>query len=72
MIIKSKVIVERFKPEGAVSRESTESMDDAELTGDDGTCNDGRMCLLTIGLLLNDRRKSGCAGSKEKHDMLVR
>ncbi len=55
-----------FKPVGWFSKESTESIDDVEWIGDNGTCNEFRRCLFISGLLLNERRRSGWEGSKDK------
>lgn len=70
MRFKERRLSERGSPAVLVSVESTEfteSIDEAECTGDDGTCKELRMCLFTTGLLLNDRRKSGCVASSEEH-----
>jgi hypothetical protein len=55
-----------IKPVGLFSEESTESIDDDEWTGDDGTCKEFRICLFINGLLLNERWRSGREGSKEE------
>ena len=55
-----------YKPVELFSQESIESTEDAECIGDDGTFNELWICLFIIGLLLNERRRSGCDGSKEE------
>ncbi len=55
-----------IKPEDWLSKDSTESIDEVKwIVDDDGTCNELRICLLINGLLLHERRRSRCDGSKE-------
>ncbi len=63
-------VLKLYKPVGWFSEESTESIDDVEWIGDDGTCNEFWICLFISGLLLNERRRSGCEGSKEKNRLV--
>ena len=51
------------EPGGLLSTESTESIDEAEWSGEDDSSSEFRKCLFIIGLLLNERRRFGCDGS---------
>jgi hypothetical protein len=67
-LLMNKYELKLSEPVGWLSEESTESIDEVEWIGDDGTCKELRICLFINGLLLNERRISRCVGSREEKD----